>query len=533
MYTLFNKYISGPFTIPSGIVTTSSSAIKRFFDVPGIGIVTTKSIGLSYRPGNKEPIITEYKPYSYVNAVGLANIGATDFAKELSSIDIPADKFLLISIFGQNEEEFYQIAKILSPFADGFELNLSCPHAKDYGQSVGKDLDLVARIIEKLLVFNKPLVMKLSPNLDIQKTVLRAIEAGISGFTAINTMGPISVLHDGYPVLSNKFGGISGKEILNRGIECVKQIRELSSLPIIACGGISDAESARKYLEAGNHQDIFLGVGSALAGMSTKEISTYFQELHYDLTNNTDTAKYLLKTQLNMNYKKFIIKKVELLADDLFILEFNKSLLTYPGQFIFAWVPEKGEKPFSVLDDAPLKLLIQKRGCFTNFLSELISGDSLYIRGPYGNSPEMCGKILLAGGGTGIAGLYLYAKYNPDTIAVLGAKDLQHLPYIKFFKKHCKQVFLCTENGEIGNKCLVPDCIPELPLTFDYAVNCGPQKMLERVIAKEGKLLPMDKIYSHIDFRTECGIGLCGKCAIQNTKGYRSCVDGPLTPDQF
>ena len=50
-----------------------------------------------------------------------------EFAKKLSAINFPQDKFLLISIFGKDAEEFVSVAKILEEFADGFELNLSCP----------------------------------------------------------------------------------------------------------------------------------------------------------------------------------------------------------------------------------------------------------------------------------------------------------------------------------------------------------------------------------------------------------------------
>lgn len=58
MYKIFNKSISGPFTIPSGIITTEvSSLFKISNEIPEIGILTTKSIGLEPREGNREPII--------------------------------------------------------------------------------------------------------------------------------------------------------------------------------------------------------------------------------------------------------------------------------------------------------------------------------------------------------------------------------------------------------------------------------------------------------------------------------------------
>ena len=48
----FGKKLSGPFTIPSGIVTTAVPIMQYIFDhMPQVGVVTTKSIGLEPRAG--------------------------------------------------------------------------------------------------------------------------------------------------------------------------------------------------------------------------------------------------------------------------------------------------------------------------------------------------------------------------------------------------------------------------------------------------------------------------------------------------
>ena len=520
---LFNKEISGPFTIPSGIVATEVPVLEKIAnEIPEIGILTTKSIGSEPKEGNKEPIIAQFSPFSFINAVGLTNPGAEEFAKKLSKIKIPNDKFLLVSIFGSNEEEFKDVAKKLYDFADGFELNISCPHSDKYGQVIGQDKYLTAKIIGKISSLGKPVFIKLSPNLDIKETVKYAIKAGISGITAINTMGPETYLHDNYPVLSNKIGGISGKAILDIGIESIRKIRRITNLPIIACGGISTAKDVKRYKEAGAD---FFGVGSSLAGMNTEEMKRYFQELLKDIENDAKNAEIFLEEKLNMKYGRFGIKDNKQLAEDLFLLVFDEDIKIKPGQFIFAWLPEKGEKPFSVFDDEPLTLLFQKRGHFTNELSKLKKGDIVYIRGPYGNSPKINGKILLVGGGTGIAALYLYAKRNEKTSAILGAKDKQHLLYEKF-KPLCENLYLSTESGDIGDKGFATDRLEKIieNKKTDYCINCGPEPMVKAAISKENKYLSLDKIYSSIELLTKCGIGLCGSCA--TSKGYRSCVDG-------
>lgn len=529
-YKFFTKEISGIFTIPSGVIATQTEILEKIMkEIPEIGILTTKSIGLEPQKGNPEPIIAQYNkfPLSFVNAVGLANPGVDDFKKSLSKIRIPNDKFLLISIFGSNENEFKKVAEKLFELADGFELNISCPHSDKYGQAVGQDLKLVEKIIKTVSSLRKPTFIKISPNLNMKETLKHAIKGGISGITAINTKGPELYLHDNHPVLSNKVGGISGKAILELGLKCVREIRRMTTSPIIGCGGISVAEDVKKYKLAGAN---YFGIGSALAGMNTEEIKEYFQELMKDFEFNTNGVERFLKNKLSMEYKKYKIKENKKLAEDLFLLRFNDKIKTNPGQFVFAWIPEIGEKPFSVFDDEPLTLLIKKRGCLTEKLWELAKGDYLYIRGPYGNSPEIKGKTLLVGGGTGIAGLYLFAKRNKNTIAILGARDKKCL-FSKTFKKVCKEVYLMTENGEIGDKGMSTDNLEEIIVNArpEYCLNCGPKPMVKTAIQKESKYLTPDHIYSSIEYLTKCGIGLCGSCT--NSDGYRSCVDGTFFKD--
>jgi dihydroorotate dehydrogenase (NAD+) catalytic subunit len=268
--------------------------------------------------------------------------------------------------------------------------------------------------------------------------------------------------------------------------------------------------------------------------MNTEEIKKYFHCLLIDFEKGTNLANGFLKEKLNTEYQKYRVKENKFLAEDLFILKLDKEIKAEPGQFIFAWLPGKGEKPFSVFDDTPLTLLIRKRGYFTQELSKLKKGDPLYIRGPYGNPLKLEGKTLLVAGGTGIAAFYLFAKKYKNTIALLGAKDKNHLAYLEKFKKLSEETYFTTENGEIGYKGLVTNILPEIleKTKPECCLNCGPELMVKKAIKIESKYLPSEKIYSSIEFLTKCGIGLCGSCA--TLKGYRSCVDGTfLKPNQI
>ena len=138
------KTISSPFTIPSGIVATALPIIEYLIShVPQVGVITTKSIGLEPRLGCREPVFSQYAPGCFVNAVGLTNPGATRSAELFAELEVPDDRFLLISIFGGSVAEFVEVARLLAPYCDGLELNLSCPHAKGVGMAMGQDPELV------------------------------------------------------------------------------------------------------------------------------------------------------------------------------------------------------------------------------------------------------------------------------------------------------------------------------------------------------------------------------------------------------
>ncbi len=299
----FQKTLTGPFTIPSGIVTTTPDIIQYFLDhSPEIGVITTKSIGLDARAGYREPIYSQYAPGCFINAVGLTNPGARASAEVLGQLKVPADRFLLTSIFGGSIEEFVEVARLLAPVSDGLELNLSCPHATGYGMSMGQDPELVRQITQAVKdAVDIPVIPKLTPNVpDIRVIAEAAVAGGADGLCAINTLGPGEFNQAGHAILSNGVGGLSGRGILPIGLKCVHEIRQVVDCPIVACGGMSHAQDVQAYAQAG--AQIF-GIGSALTGLNSKEIVDYFQSLSEDLEKNTNAAETYLKSDANMAFQ--------------------------------------------------------------------------------------------------------------------------------------------------------------------------------------------------------------------------------------
>lgn len=530
-YTFLGKEISGCFTIPSGVIATQISVIEKIArDIPEIGVITTKSIGLHARDGYREPVLTQYAPGSFMNAVGLTNPGAEDFAAQLQTLRLPLDRFLLVSIFGRTVEEFVDVAQLLAPYSDGLELNLSCPHASGYGMPLGQDAQLAHDITQAVKqTVRIPVIPKLTPNVtNIADIARAAVQGGADALCVINTVGPGYYTHDGYPVLTNAYGGMSGKGILPLGLKCVYEIAQAVDVPLIGCGGISTADDVKAYQQAGAS---IIGIGSALAGLSSEKLPTYFQALTSDLHNQTNTAGTLLQN-VDMTFTPYRIVENRSWAEDLSLLVFDDKIDIQPGQFVFVWLSGVGEKPFSVLDDQPLTLAIQQRGCFTKKLCRLQPGDSAYVRGPYGNPvtiPEKASPIFVCGG-CGLAAIYPLAKSVNHSTIFVGAKDARHLFYLEQTREFA-DLHIATEDGSLGFQGFITELLDSYlqqqsvetrPIFF----NCGPQAMISAAIELERHHTASENIYSAIDYVTKCGVGLCGSCAAPD--GRRLCVDGPF-----
>ena len=535
-HTFLGKEISGCFTIPSGVITTQIGVIERIArDIPEIGVITTKSIGLHARDGYREPVFTQYAPGSFMNAVGLTNPGAEAFASQLQTLRLPQDRFLLTSIFGGTVEEFVEVAQLLAPYSDGLELNLSCPHASGYGMALGQDAQLVHDITQAVKqAVPIPVIPKLTPNVNNIADIARAaVKAGADALCAINTVGPGYYTYDGYPVLTNAYGGMSGKGILPIGLKCVHEIAQAVDVPLIGCGGVSTAEDVRAYQQAGAS---IIGIGSALAGLSSEKLPAYFQALTTDVHYQTRTAHTLLQS-VDMTFTPYRVVENRGLADDLSLLLFDGKIDIQPGQFVFVWLPGVGEKPFSVLDDQPLTLAIQQRGCFTKKLCQLQPGDRVYVRGPYGSPATISEKAssIFVCGGCGLAAVYPLAKSVKHSTIFVGAKDARHLFYLEQGRK-IADLHIATEDGSLGFQGFVTELLDfylqqRAAATPPIFFNCGPHAMIAAAIELERRYTPSENIYSAIDYVTKCGVGVCGSCAAPD--GRRLCVDGPFLREPY
>jgi len=251
-----NLKLKNPLILASGILGSYVSSLNRI--AKHAGAVVTKSVGLVAREGYKNPCVINYK-HGIINAVGLASPSAEDFARELSSFNRMCP--LIVSLYASNPEDFAKLTSYF-PMADAFELNLSCPHVKGFGLSVGSDPKLVKSIVESVKSStDKPVFVKLSFE-NIVKVGKAAEEGGADAVVAINTIRGMAIdIVSKKPILSNVSGGVSGEAIKPIALKCIWDLFNEIDIPIIGCGGITTWKDVVEFMLAGATA---VQIGSAL-----------------------------------------------------------------------------------------------------------------------------------------------------------------------------------------------------------------------------------------------------------------------------
>ena len=240
-----------PVMLASGILGISLDVFNRLY-ASGAGAVVTKSLSTAPWEGYPNPTIFSVKGGGWINAVGLSNPGASNFAKMIEpNQDVP----IVVSLVGSVPEDFeIMIKEFENCKVKAFELNLSCPHVAKVGLDVGDDPGLVKAIVSTVKsTTTVPVIAKVGLGTsNYINTVNTAIDSGIDAITAINTIRAIAIdVETQRPILSNKFGGLSGTPIKHIALRCVYEISSQYDIPIIGCGGISSWEDAIEFFLAG------------------------------------------------------------------------------------------------------------------------------------------------------------------------------------------------------------------------------------------------------------------------------------------
>ncbi len=249
---LCNIKMKNPTMLAAGVLGSTAASLN-WAARSGAGAVVTKSFGLVPNKGYSNPTTVEVTG-GVINAIGLSNPGVENFEGELKKLDgsVPT----VASIYGANPHEFSVIAGRIDGKVDAVELNVSCPHAMGgCGAAIGQDPDLTAEIVKAVKKNVRcPVFVKLTPNVtDIVEVAVAAEKAGCDALTMINSLGPgMRIdLETARPILSNRFGGMSGPAVKPVALRCVYDVYEAVNVPVIGVGGITDYKDVVEFLYAG------------------------------------------------------------------------------------------------------------------------------------------------------------------------------------------------------------------------------------------------------------------------------------------
>jgi dihydroorotate dehydrogenase electron transfer subunit len=201
-----------------------------------------------------------------------------------------------------------------------------------------------------------------------------------------------------------------------------------------------------------------------------------------------------------------------------------------PGQFYMITDYEGGEKPVSVSVSGPegLALTIKEAGPFTNRLCGKKPGDLLSLRGPFGSFFRIVpGKVLLVGGGCGIAPLHFLSLHllsaGTEVTVINGAKKAEELLLGERFRALPVDYREAVEDVPGGMTAVEAARRLLEQKRFDFVYASGPEMMLVNL----KPLLTGLPYQFSMERYMKCGVGICGGCACDPT-GLRICVEGPV-----
>lgn len=239
-----------------------------YYDLNQLGSIMIKATTRHPRYGNATPRVAE-TPAGMLNAIGLQNPGVdVVLSEKLPWLeqhfpDLP----IIANVAGFSNEEYACVSGKISkaPNVKAIELNISCPNV-DHGNNgllIGQVPELAYQAVKAAVEASSvPVYVKLTPSVaDITLLAKAAEDAGATGLTMINTLvGMRFNLKTRQPILANGTGGMSGPAVFPVALKLIRQVAQMTDLPIIGMGGVDTADKAIEMMVAGASA---IGVGTA------------------------------------------------------------------------------------------------------------------------------------------------------------------------------------------------------------------------------------------------------------------------------
>ena len=226
-----------------------------FVDLDKLGGVIVKGTTLHHREGNPYPRMAE-TPSGMLNAVGLQNKGVDYFCEKIYPTIKDYKTQMIVNVSGSAVEDYVATAERINALENipAIELNISCPNVKQGGMAFGVTAKGAAEVVSAVRkVYDKTLIVKLSPNVTDITEIARAAEAaGADSVSLINTLLGMAIdAERRRPVLSTVTGGMSGPAVKPIALRMVWQVAKAVNIPVVGLGGITNATDAIEFLLAG------------------------------------------------------------------------------------------------------------------------------------------------------------------------------------------------------------------------------------------------------------------------------------------
>ena len=253
-----------------------------FVDLDRLGGVIVKGATLHHREGNPYPRMAE-TPAGMLNAVGLQNKGVDYFCEQIYPTIKDYKTNMIVNVSGSAIEDYVATAERINALEriPAIELNISCPNVKQGGMAFGVTAKGAAEVVSAVRkVYDKTLIVKLSPNVTDITEIARAAEAaGADSVSLINTLLGMAIdAERRRPVLSTVTGGMSGPAVKPIALRMVWQVAKAVNIPVVGLGGISNGTDAIEFMLAGASA-IEVGTANfidpAVTGKIVDEINAY------------------------------------------------------------------------------------------------------------------------------------------------------------------------------------------------------------------------------------------------------------------
>jgi dihydroorotate dehydrogenase (NAD+) catalytic subunit len=214
----------------------------------------SKTITPEPRAGNEPQRIWE-TPAGMLNSIGLPNKGLEGFLAEdlpqLAELPVP----LIVSVMATDRELFSKLVAAVAARDEvaAIELNVSCPNVHS-GLIVGEQPSETMALMEALRpLTEKPLIVKLTPNVANPEAVaIAAEEGGADAVSLINTLKASAIdPATKEPALAAGHGGLSGPAVRPVALQQLRAVHAAVELPLIGMGGVSNGADAAEFLAVG------------------------------------------------------------------------------------------------------------------------------------------------------------------------------------------------------------------------------------------------------------------------------------------